>query len=113
MAATIAAAAATTSQIVPFGKCISSTIATAKPAATTTTPASTMPLRARCVLNRVSSSQARLQGSTHAFDVREIDHLRRYREEIGVGRPRAPREVLGREEHGRGHAERRGEVADP
>src|SRR6266850_383615 len=113
MAATIAAAAATTSQIVPFGKCISSTIPTAKPAAMTTTPASTMPIRARRALTSTPSSDERRQHGPHSIDVGGLDGLRRYQLRFHVSCPRPPRDVVGREEHGRPHAQRRGEMADP
>jgi len=78
MAATIAAAAATTSQIVPFGKCISSTIPTAKPAAMTTPPTRIIPNRARRALTPVPSSDGPRQRAPHSVDVGGFDGLRRY-----------------------------------
>src|SRR5438093_684093 len=109
MAATIAAAVATTSHIVPFGKPSSSTIPTTNPAAITTPPASTSPSRPRRVL---TLSDARHQGSPHSIDVGGVDSLRRHEHRLHMGCPRPPGEVVGREEDGRPHTDRGGEMAD-
>src|SRR2546426_335296 len=128
IAKTTATVTATTTQTDPLGKCNTSTRPTATPAAITTPPARTRPVCERRRLTRCSERVSRA-ASSEAYGlgsrseqaggvsddrvhVGASERVHAHDADARGGRPRAPREVRGDEEHERGGADGRREMAD-
>ena len=99
MTANAPTATATTTQIVPFGRCSISTTATVKPAAMSTTAARIVPVRERFAVNAVASRESAREVGRHLLDVRLAQRRERDHERLDVLGPRPPRSLRLAEEH--------------
>jgi len=99
MTANARTATATTTQIVPFGRCSISTTATVKPAAMRTTAARIVPVRERFAVNAVASRESAREVGHHLLDVRLAQRRERDHARLDVLGPRPPRSLRFAEEH--------------
>src|SRR6266849_6439635 len=107
MIASITTAAATTIQIVPFGRRSISTTATVTPAA------SIGPVRDRFPLMGAVSLEHGCELAQHARGVGLIQRRQRDDQRLDAFCPRLPDQSVGAEENDRRGADRGGEMADP